>query len=211
MKAISKPTAATSLIAAQNSASAPACGAIAPTITSIGTTARSCATSTASVSRPPSVSFSSESSIILIASAVDDTASMNPITTALDVSPEVSCDSDSVKPTAATTSASAMPSARGKSARNAASRNSMPMMNSSISTPRLASVSIELELSISPNPVGPSSMPTRMNPAAAGMRTRFINRPQATAAASTRARAVRSWVCAMRQSQLVVADDRLGA
>ena len=67
--------------------------------------------------------------------------------------------------------------------RNDCSRSSMPMMNSSISTPRSARVSIESERSIRPNPVGPSTTPTRMNPAAAGSLSRFMNSPQITAAA----------------------------
>ncbi len=59
-------------------------------------------------------------------------------------------------------------SASGRNLRKDCSRISMPMMKSSISTPRSARVSIESDVSISPSPEGPSATPTRMKPAAAG-------------------------------------------
>ena len=83
------------------------------------------------------------------------------------------------------------PSASGSDLEKAASRISMPMMNSSISTPSSARVSILSEVAIRPAPLGPSAMPTRMKPAAAGILSRFMTRPQPTAAASSRARADR--------------------
>ncbi len=73
----------------------------------------------------------------------------------------------------------------------------MPMMNSSISTPSSASVSIEEEGAISPIPVGPSTTPARMKPATAGSLSRFMNSPHSTAAPRTAARAVMSCVCGM--------------
>ena len=87
------------------------------------------------------------------------------------------------------------PSARGSDLRKDCSRISMPMMKSSINTPRSAKVSMESDVSIRPSPEGPSATPTRMKPAAAGMRTRLMANPSATAAARTRARAVRFCVC----------------
>ena len=63
---------------------------------------------------------------------------------------------------------SVTPSASGRDLRKDCSRISMPMMNSSISTPRSARVSIESDVSIKPRPEGPSATPTRMKPAAAG-------------------------------------------
>ena len=52
-----------------------------------GTTARSCATSTATASRPADVSFSSLSSIIFIATAEEEMESMKPITMPPTISP----------------------------------------------------------------------------------------------------------------------------
>ena len=118
MKPASSATATPSLTTAKDSACGPACGAIAPTISSSGTTARSCATSTAMVSLPARVCDLGESSIILIARAVEEIASMKPITTALVVSPLVSCASAVVKPVKTTISATAMPIASGSSLRN---------------------------------------------------------------------------------------------
>ena len=85
------------------------------------------------------------------------------------------------------------PSASGSDLANWASRISIPMMNSSINTPSSARVSMLLSVWISPAPEGPKTTPTRMKPAAAGRRSRFMNNPQATAAAKTRARAERFW------------------
>ena len=68
-----------------------AMGVIAPpsvlVISSSGTTARSCATRIATASRPAGVSFSSASSIIFIATAVEEMESMKPITTPPSTSP----------------------------------------------------------------------------------------------------------------------------
>ena len=56
-------------------------------ISSSGTTARSCATRIATASRPAGVSFSSLSSIIFIATAVEEIDSMKPITMPPSTSP----------------------------------------------------------------------------------------------------------------------------
>ena len=134
---------------------------------------------------------------------------MKPITTALVVSPLVTCANVTVTPVITATCATVTPIAIGSSLRNDCSRSSIPRMNSSISTPRSARVSMAVEFSISPKPVGPSTTPTRMNPATAGRRSRFITSPAITAAASTRASAVRSCVCIARESHLPCPDDRL--
>ena len=65
------------------------------------------------------------------------------------------------------------------------------MMNSSSSTPISARVWMAVSVAIMPAPDGPSTTPTRMKPAAAGRRNRLMNRPIATAAARSRAMAVR--------------------
>ena len=73
----------------------------------------------------------------------------------------------------------------------------------------LDGVSMPGEDWIRPAPAGPSPMPTRMKPAAAGRRIRLMPSPQITAAANTRARAVR--VSCMRISGLGWGRDRTGA
>ena len=164
-------------------------------MSSSGTTARSCATRMAVAMQPAGEFFSSASAIIFIATAVEEMDSMKPITTPPSTSPWtywVNSHSDDVTSAMVTT---VTPSAIGSNLRKACSRNSMPMMNSSISTPRSAMVSIGKDGWISPAPLGPSATPTRIKPAAAGMRSRAITSPQITAAASSRARAAKASVC----------------
>ena len=145
--------------------------------------------------RPEWVPCSSESCIIFIATAVEEIDSMKPITTPPITSPWTNQVNSPTDDPMTTMLATVTPSASGSDARNACSRISMPMMNSSISTPRSARVSIASDVWISPAPEGPSATPTRMKPAAAGMRIRLMARPSPTAAASTRARAVRLSMC----------------
>ncbi len=84
-----KPASSTSASSTRNSTNSAVCSPPAPmavTIKSSGTTARSWAISTAVVSRPASPDFSSASSTIFMATAVDEIASMKPMTMALRVS-----------------------------------------------------------------------------------------------------------------------------
>ena len=170
----------------------PACGAMAPTMRRSGITARSCATRIATASLPARLCASLASSIILMATAVEEIASMKPITIALVVSPLASCATSVVAPVITTISPIVTPTASGNSARNDCSRSSMPRMKSSMRTPRSASVSIDGDCSMTPKPVGPSVVPTRMKPTTAGSRSRFIRSPASTAASSIKASAVRS-------------------
>jgi hypothetical protein len=137
------------------------------------------------------LSRSSASWIIFIATAVEEMESMKPITTPPITSPCTSAVNVPTDEPITATLAAVTPSASGSEALKAASRISMPMMNSSISTPRSARVSILAEVSIRPAPDGPSATPARMKPAAAGMRSLVMTRPSRVAAASTRATAVR--------------------
>ena len=97
-----------------------------------------------------------------MATAVDDSATTKPSSTANPVDQPKAMDSNSMTPTEAQIWNPVTSNAKPQILRNERKESSMPTMNSSISTPNSASTSICSRLSTTASADGPNSTPARI-------------------------------------------------
>ena len=131
-------------------------------ITSIGTTAMSCAISTPTVIRPVAVRNSPSSSSICIATAVDEIATMKPSAITASIFQPKTRPSSAATARLATIWPAVTIDAIPATVAKTRTESSIPIRKSSMITPSSASAVIEPVLETRPNPVGPRTTPARM-------------------------------------------------
>jgi hypothetical protein len=170
---------------------------------SIGTTARSWAISTPTAILPGALRNSPISSSIFIATTVLDNAMMNPRISVSDGLASSMKASSAASASEASNCPPATITAGLRLRTKALIDSSMPMKNSSTTTPISASSDTFSDVEITPMPVGPSARPARMNPTSGGCLSRMKPRPRSAAIATAIA------IPSMRIAVVPALSDRL--